>query len=126
MANLGFYQQNGAGVHKKRIWLPNCGATLLTSKFLLTAAHCFKNNPIFKVVLGDNNLGQPSDNFFRIERNIKNIFTHPKFQKNDEAYYDVAIIELDQEVVLNDFIQPICLPPKHGRLNREKKVPNSP
>ena len=53
----------------------------------------------WKIRLGDNNLEDSSDDHGMVERGIKKISIHPRY-KPTQAYFDVAIMEID-EVVRN-------------------------
>ena len=41
-------------------------------------------------------------------RSIQEMLTHPKY--DTFAYYDVAVLQLDEPIEFNNFIRPICLP----------------
>ena len=88
-----------------------CGGSVIEEKLVLTAAHCAKNllrtpHPI-RIVFGTSDLRSNSP--YRTERNITNISIHPSYQ-NGQSYYDVAVLVLDEELVLNDGIKKIRLP----------------
>uniref|UniRef100_A0A8C5NDI3 C3/C5 convertase n=1 Tax=Gouania willdenowi TaxID=441366 RepID=A0A8C5NDI3_GOUWI len=86
-----------------------CFGSLVTTKFILTAAHCFRARDTpehVKVIIDD-------------EKNSVEKFTlHEKFEvgarKNQgvpEFYeYDVALIELKEDVVISNTVRPICIP----------------
>ena len=88
-----------------------CGASLITEKTVLTAAHCITddNGRIIKnkiqVRLGTNVLNDGSGTVV----NIKSIARHPLY--NPSTFdYDVAILTLKTPVTLNDKINVINLP----------------
>lgn len=39
---------------------------------------------------------------------ILNTFPHPKYQSNAKSSFDIGLIKLVDEIVYNDYIQPIC------------------
>ena len=86
-----------------------CGATLITEKFLITAAHCVYGKTIsdFKVILGTDKLNFRTSS--STEHNIMNITIHPSY---DPLYFynDAAVLELEETLNFNLTQSPICLP----------------
>ena len=92
-----------------------CGATLLSKKYVITAASCFfdeetelpyDNTNDFSVVLGSNDPIRTNEG---IERKISRLVFHPKFIFR-QAYYDIALVEMNEEVEFTMIIHPVCLP----------------
>ena len=61
--------------------------------------------------------GSPAVESYNLKRKIepiqeiKEIYFHSEYQEsNKEAYYDIAITILKQEIKLNKFLHPLCLP----------------
>ncbi|XP_060647028.1 serine protease grass-like [Drosophila nasuta] len=94
-----------------------CGGSLITDRFILTAAHCITASAnIIAVRMGEHNLGienncltdtdcLPSYEEFGVE----DIRRHPKYERHTNSY-DIALIKLNRSVTFRPNIRPICLP----------------
>ncbi|CAF4828515.1 unnamed protein product [Pieris macdunnoughi] len=99
-------------------WIFKCGSTLISSKFLLTAAHCSKLSPRDTSVanyepeivrLGDKNIVDVFSNGVNPQDvKIKRIVKHPNYSA-PKKYFDIAIIEITTEVTFTKVVQPACL-----------------
>ncbi|XP_078285397.1 testisin-like [Rhinoraja longicauda] len=84
-----------------------CAATLISCRWILSAAHCFGGSTAdnWTAVFGVHLLDQATKNIQK--RTIKTIKIHPNATNFD---YDVALLELAEPVEYTDFVQPACLP----------------
>ena len=104
------FAQLQLGVSIRRL---RCGATVISERFLLTAAHCVKRSvsdrlkgafdlPVTRlsVVLGD---GQ------RVA--VRRVIPHPGYRLLGRDTDDLALVALERSVRFSAAVQPACLPP---------------
>ncbi|XP_070533261.1 atrial natriuretic peptide-converting enzyme-like isoform X2 [Ptychodera flava] len=95
-----------------------CGATLVGSRWLITAAHCFYETMILAnddpsqivAALGVRDKSPGADQVTRQQKNIKAFYIHPRYHFQTFEN-DVAILELQEPVTYNDHVRPACIAP---------------
>jgi hypothetical protein len=92
-----------------------CGATLISESVVISAAHCFAglNESDVRFALGkrySNITIRPSDEAIAKVFSVKHIHRHPMYLDSLGNYgQDVALVELDGRIEINEDIHPICI-----------------
>ncbi|XP_076995717.1 putative serine protease 47 [Tamandua tetradactyla] len=90
-----------------------CGAVLIDSHWVLSAAHCFLNKSHapkdYQVLLGNTQLYQQTQHTQKMS--VNRIITHPDFEKFHAFGSDIAMLQLHLPVNFTSYIIPACLPP---------------
>ncbi|XP_065305444.1 uncharacterized protein [Dermacentor albipictus] len=88
-----------------------CGAALVSDRWLVTAGHCFYNTLTSQWVarMGMLRRGTEMPSPFEVVASISHVIIHPQYVDKGFAN-DIALLKLDKPVDFSDYIRPICLP----------------
>ncbi|OQV22781.1 putative Transmembrane protease serine 6 [Hypsibius exemplaris] len=87
-----------------------CGGSVISDRWILTAAHCFQGSGRYKVRLGGHNLEISAVNDRAVEIEVEKVICHPSYNTPSTLDHDSCLLKLKETIPFRKNIAPICLP----------------
>ncbi|KAL7738142.1 hypothetical protein ACLKA6_006485 [Drosophila palustris] len=101
-----------------------CGGSIISDRFIVTAAHCTDRQPIasrWLALLGVHDLRFDRESMFASQYAIQRIFLHPDYNSM-RVTNDIALLQTVRPIVWSRGVAPICLPFGQSQLGETYEV----
>lgn len=83
-----------------------CGGSVLSSEWIVTAAHCTNNFNSLSIMAGGSNRLQSESS--QQSRSVVEKYVHPGYTNNGYDW-DISVLKLSSPLNFNEYVQPVCL-----------------
>ncbi|PBC25530.1 Plasma kallikrein [Apis cerana cerana] len=95
-----------------------CGATIISKRYVLTAAHCVtdENSTELAIVVGEHDWSSRTETKATVLHSINKVIIHPNYdviEKDDWQINDIALLKTEKDIKFDDKVGPACLPFQH-------------
>ncbi|XP_055705662.1 venom serine protease 34-like [Phlebotomus papatasi] len=104
-----------AGLVDSRIGQVICGATIISNRHALTAAHCTRNVPVTRagLLVGEHDLSTGRETPHTQLLVVSRFIVHPSYNPNPSRN-DIALVQPSTPIIFNAGVAPVCLPFAHS------------
>lgn len=87
-----------------------CGAIIVSSQHVVSAAHCFSGKTVnqISILVGEHDYSTGSDTPYAALYKAQYSIVHPYYAKGDD--YDIAVLRSSTPFTFNVAVGPVCLP----------------
>lgn len=91
-----------------------CGSTIISVRYVLTAAHCMTNRNYTRlgVLVGDHDISSGTDTNATMLYRVKKVIVHPNYAHDN--FNDVALLKTRTKMEFGNEVGPACLPFQHS------------
>ncbi|XP_003700816.2 venom serine protease 34-like isoform X1 [Megachile rotundata] len=91
-----------------------CGGTIISNRYVLSAAHCVynRNTSDFGVLVGDHDISIGNDTNAAVLHKVIQFLIHPDYRSRGN-FNDMALVKTETQIVFNNRVGPACLPFQH-------------
>ncbi|XP_058822644.1 transmembrane protease serine 9-like isoform X2 [Topomyia yanbarensis] len=101
-----------------------CGGTIVTNRWIMSAAHCFPYNVPFSKVESSVQVGRTkiARKLDESVHSIQGVITHPLYDQSNSMMNDICLVLLVSPLKFSGYVQPVPLPPVCSEADDNRRV----